>query len=65
VPGAVSVEAFQAFKTRLSPMPKNTPADSDWQRMLDKETSVMTYRAWRNNLPVRGTSRPLRQPRGT
>jgi hypothetical protein len=51
VPGAVSVEAFQAFKTRLSPMPKNTPADVDWQRMLDKETSVMTYRAWRNNLP--------------
>jgi hypothetical protein len=28
--------------------------------MLDKETSMMTYHAWRHNLPVRG---PLRGAR--
>ena len=55
VPGAVSVAEFQAFKSRIADMPRATPA-GEWQRMLDKETSVMTYQAWRHNLPVRGTA---------
>ena len=65
VPGAVSLEDFRSLKDRLQPMPRNTPLDGEWQRMLDKETSVMTYKAWRHNLPVRGTPCPLRRPGGT
>ena len=65
VPGAVSLEDFRSLKDRLQPMPRTTPLDGEWQRMLDKETSVMTYKAWRHNLPVRGTPCPLRRPGGT
>lgn len=52
VPGVVSQEAFGAFRGLVHGMPATTPS-SEWQRMLDKETSVMTYSAWRKNLPVR------------
>ncbi len=37
-------------------MPARVPTTADggeWQRMLENDTSVMTYRAWRHNLPVR------------
>jgi hypothetical protein len=40
----------------MQPMPGAVPVTtegSEWQRMLEKDTSVMTYRAWRHHLPVR------------
>jgi hypothetical protein len=43
-------------------MPAKLPAaephgSGDWTPMLQKDTSVMTYRAWRHCLPVRAGAR--------
>ena len=63
--GAVSVRCFDEFRRRVATMPARVPQTtegSEWQRMLEKDTSVMTYRAWRHNLPVRrGAARGSRR----
>jgi hypothetical protein len=53
--GAVSVRCYDEFRRRVSTMPSRVPhttEGSEWQRMFEKDTSVMTYAAWRHNLPV-------------
>jgi hypothetical protein len=47
----------------MQPMPGAVPVTtegSEWQRMLEKDTSVMTYRAWRHHLPVRARPHAIR-----
>jgi len=57
VRSAVTVADYEAFKAYVACMPSRPPASctggGEWQRMLEKETSVMTYRAWRHIRPVR------------
>lgn len=53
---AVSVPDLRQFRARMSGMPAKLPAaephgSGDWTPMLQKDTSVMTYRAWRHCLP--------------